>query len=65
MLELQKEDEDAYGCQIPEAFDGDRAAEALKSLPSVQPEQRSFSWSQANDLISRQAAINAEDDKWI
>ena len=40
MLELQKEDDDTYGCHIPEAFHGERAAKALKALPSAQPEQR-------------------------
>lgn len=38
MMRLQREDEEAYGASIPEGFDGDRAAEALMQLPSVQPE---------------------------
>ena len=38
MLELQKEDDDTYGCHIPEAFHGERAAKALKALPSAEPE---------------------------
>lgn len=36
MMRLQREDEEAYGASIPEGFDGDRAAEALMQLPSVQ-----------------------------
>lgn len=40
MMRLQREDEEAYGASIPEGFDGDRAAETLMQLPSVQPEQR-------------------------
>ena len=39
MIRLQAEDIEMYGCAIPEGFDGDRAAEELKALPSVQPEQ--------------------------
>lgn len=37
MLALQAEDDKTYGCRIPESFNGDRAAEALKTLPSAQP----------------------------
>ena len=37
MQELEEEDIEAYGCSIPEGFDGKRAIEALKTLPSVQP----------------------------
>ena len=36
MMALQKEDTEAYGCDIPEGFDGKRAAEALKRLPTAQ-----------------------------
>lgn len=35
MFALQLEDEVIYGGSIPEGFDGDRAAEALKKLPSA------------------------------
>ena len=38
MMKLQAEDDEAYGCHIPEGFDGERAKEALESLPSAQPE---------------------------
>jgi len=37
MKRLYDEDLEAYGCEIPETFDCDRAIEALKELPSVQP----------------------------
>lgn len=35
MMALQEEDIEAYGCSIPEGFDGERASEALRRLPSV------------------------------
>ena len=38
MLRLQSEDEELYGCRIPEGFDGDRATEELKKLPSAETE---------------------------
>ena len=38
MMALQAEDDEAYGCHIPEGFDGERAKEALEHLPSAQPE---------------------------
>lgn len=37
MQELEDEDIKAYGCEIPEGFDGKRAIEALNTLPSIQP----------------------------
>ena len=37
MKKLYDEDVEAYGCEIPECFDCDRAIEALEKLPSVQP----------------------------
>ena len=37
MTKLQKEDEKLYCASIPEGFDGYRAVEALKKLPSVNP----------------------------
>ena len=38
MQELEDEDIKAYGCEIPEGFDGKRAIESLKALsPSIQP----------------------------
>lgn len=39
MYLLQIEDEETYGCSIPEGFDGERAAEALRRLPSAEPER--------------------------
>ena len=39
MYLLQIEDEETYGgCSIPEGFDGERAADALRRLPSAEPE---------------------------
>ena len=37
MMKLQKEDYELYHSNIPEGFDGDRAVEELKKLPSVNP----------------------------
>lgn len=48
MAKLEQEDIDTYGCSIPEGFDGERAIEALKQLPSVKQEP-------CDDAISRQA----------
>lgn len=46
MLQLERDDEEAYGASIPEGFDGARAVEALNKLPVVEPltyaEQRIF-----------------------
>ena len=40
MYLLQIEDEETYGgCSIPEGFDGERAADALRRLPSAEPER--------------------------
>ena len=39
---LEAEDNETYGCSIPECFDSDRAVEALKKLPSA--EQEEFEW---------------------
>lgn len=35
MDELEQEDAETYGCQIPEGFDAERAKQALRSLPPV------------------------------
>lgn len=40
MMRLQVEDDEAYGCHIPEGFDGERAKETLEQLPSAEPKQR-------------------------
>ena len=37
MMKLQAEDDEAYGCHIPEGFDGERAKEALEELSSLRP----------------------------
>ena len=38
MMALKQEDDERYGCEIPEGFDGKRAVEALEKLPSAEPE---------------------------
>ena len=37
MMALKQEDDEAYGCEIPEGFDGRSAAEALMKLPYAEP----------------------------
>ena len=39
MMALKQEDDERYGCEIPEGFDGKRAVEALEKLPSAEPER--------------------------
>ncbi len=38
MMVLKRADDLAYGCEIPESFDSERAIEALKNIPSAKPE---------------------------
>jgi hypothetical protein len=52
---------DAIMGQPPEPHYPSWYAEQIKALPSAQPEQRSFSCCQENDLISRRAAIDKLD----
>ena len=40
MMALKQEDDESYGCEIPEGFDGKRAVEALEKLPSAEPERK-------------------------
>lgn len=40
MLRLECEDIETYGAKIQEGFDAEPAVEALKALPSAQPEQK-------------------------
>lgn len=44
MMVLKRADDLAYGCEIPESFDSERAIEALEKLPSAEPEQEEFEW---------------------
>lgn len=44
MDELENEDIEAYGCSIPEGFDGERARQAICLLPSVQPKPKTGHW---------------------
>lgn len=52
MESLEKSDIEAYGCPIPEGFDGKRAIEALRKLPPVTPKL-----AECEDCISRQAVL--------
>lgn len=62
MRQLEEDDIEMFGCPIPEEFDSDRAIEALKELPSIQPELATNLQPTCNqlatDCISRQAAID-------
>ena len=40
MYRLEAEDIETYGCSIPEGFDSKPAIEALKALPSAEPERK-------------------------
>ena len=55
MMRLQTEDIEMYGCAIPEGFDGDRAAEALKALPSIQPEHKTGEWIPVTERLPEEA----------
>ncbi len=44
MAELEQEDIKAYGCSVPEGFDGLRAINAICALKSVQPRQKTGCW---------------------
>ena len=39
LLKEQDEDLEAYGCSIPEMFDGDRAVEVITKLPTIDATQ--------------------------
>jgi len=55
MDELENEDIEAYGCKIPEGFDGERARLAICLLPSIQPTAKENLV--VGDCISREDAI--------
>ena len=40
MMLLKRADDLAYGCEIPESFDSERAIEALKNIPSAGSKER-------------------------
>jgi predicted RNA-binding Zn-ribbon protein involved in translation (DUF1610 family) len=44
MMDLYNEDVELYGVPIPEGFDGHRAVEAIKEIPSAQPERKKGRW---------------------
>ena len=43
MLKEQEDDIEAYGCSIPEMFDGVRAARVLEKLPIVDTDMSAYS----------------------
>ncbi len=47
MYRLETEDIETYGCSIPEGFDAKPAVEALKALPSAEPERKWISVTEA------------------
>lgn len=44
MYRLEAEDIETYGCSIPEGFDSKPAIEALRALPSAEPERKKGKW---------------------
>ncbi len=48
-----------------EAVYSDVMEGALLELPSAQPDQRSFSWGQENDVVSRQWLMECVNEGWI
>ena len=46
MMALETEDIEAYGCSIPEGFDGKRASDALRKIPSA---ERTGTWTYEYD----------------
>ena len=65
MQEMEDEDDEMYGCSIPEGFDGKRAIEALKTLPSIQPKPKTdvLNKIRAEILEERLKNTNMEYDK--
>ena len=61
MRDLYSEDLDAYGVEIPEMFDCDRAIEALQNLPSAEPEEKMGRWVQEWGVISNLS----EKPNWV
>jgi hypothetical protein len=61
MQELEDEDDEMYGCSIPEGFDGKRAIEALKTLPSIQPKPKTESGIHCNCTDAEIAKSFIED----
>ena len=57
MMALKKEDDEMYSCNIPECFDGVRAAETLRKLPAVEPEVRTVIKVDP-DTVNRQHVID-------
>ena len=55
MMALQAEDDEAYGCHIPEGFDGERAKEALEVLPSAQPGR--YKWNPIKDGLPDEEGV--------
>lgn len=49
MYRLEAEDVETYSCSIPEGFDSKPAIEALKALPSAEPEQKRGEWNFVGD----------------
>lgn len=44
MNRLREDDLETYGVEIPESFDAERANEAIRNLPSVEPERKKDEW---------------------
>lgn len=64
MQELEEEDIEAYGCSIPEGFDGKRAIEAIKALSSVHPKPKVGRWIMSDDGLYRPICNNCGAHPW-
>ena len=50
MQELEDEDIKAYGCEIPEGFDGQKAIRALKTLQPAKTKPKTGRWEHGKEL---------------
>ena len=49
MMVLKRADDLAYGCEIPESFDSERAIESLNHIPFAEPERKKGRWQRRKD----------------
>lgn len=54
MIKLEQDDIECYGCAIPEGFNSTPAIEALNSLPSVAPKEKTGKWIEDANKIDAQ-----------
>ena len=67
MLKEQQDDIKAYGCSIPECFDGDRASSVLMQLPAIDPDMSDYSerlWHLAYERGKNEGIVQCKYCKW-